>query len=269
VRQAELHAFHGLELPVRSCSGARALRIVHPPGQRIPQHRHDWPLLTLPALGGYEEESDDGTVGVAGPAVVLHPAGRCHSNCIHPLGMETFSIEFDPAWLQASRFGTLFDRSLYWIGGPVPLASRSLIRLWNDVRSSEDQLRRATAEFLELAKGSTQSGNPAWIDSVRRQIACGEGTTASRIASSLGIHPRWMAHAYRQSVGEGLHDTILRRRIEKAVHQLRETDLSIADIAFAAGFCDQSHFNRSLTRFIGRTPVQVRAERAPLQALLA
>ena len=263
------HAFHGFEIPVRCLSGARALRIVHPAGQLIPAHRHEWPLLTLPALGGYEEESDEGSVAVGGPAVVLHPPGRCHANCIHSLGMETFSIEFDPAWLGLSRSDRMFDRSFYWIGGPVPLASRGLARLWSDARSTEGVLQHATAAFLGMAIGSPRSAAPPWLDAVRRQIACGEATTAGRLASSLGIHPRWLAHAYRQAAGEGLHETMLRRRVEQAAHLLRTSDRAIADIAFTTGFCDQSHLNRALGRFTGRTPSQVRAERETLQALLA
>jgi AraC family transcriptional regulator len=93
--------------------------------------------------------------------------------------------------------------------------------------------------------------------------------TAHRLSAALGLHPRGLAHAYRQATGEGLHDTILRRRVEKAANLLRGTDQSIADVAVCVDFCDQSHLNRALARFIGRTPVQVRAERTPLRALLA
>lgn len=268
MKRTEPHAFHGLEIPVRALAGARALRIVHPAGQMIQPHRHDWPLLTLPALGGYEEESDDGSVAVAGPAVILHPPGRCHANCIHHLGMETFSIEFDPAWIGLSGRDRLFERSHYWIGGPVTLASRALARLWSDRDQSEVSIRRAMAAFLEMAREAPVHSQPAWLAGARRQITVGEGTTAARIAATLGMHPRWLAHAYRQATGEGLRDTALRTRAERAAHLLRSTDCPIAEIAFATGFCDQSHLNRVLGQFTGRTPAQIRAEREPLRQLL-
>jgi len=253
---------------VRSVAGARALRIVHPAGQVIRPHRHDWPLLTLPALGGYEEESDDGSVAVTGPAVVLHPPGRCHANCIHRLGMETFSIEFDPAWAGLSRFDRFFERSHYWIGGPVTLASRALARIWSDAEATEGNLQRSTAAFLNAARGAPVHSQPAWLAWAQHQIAAGEATTATRIAANLGMHPRWLAHAYRQAAGEGFHDTILRTRAERAAHLLRSTDSSIAEIAFATGFCDQSHLNRVLGQLTGRTPAQVRAEREQLKHIV-
>jgi AraC family transcriptional regulator len=269
VTRSQPHAFHGLEIPVKTLAGARALRIVHPAGQVIQAHRHDWPLLTLPALGGYEEESDEGSIAVAGPAVVLHPAGRCHANCIHQLGMETFSIEFDPAWIGLSRRDRLIERSRYWIGGPVTLASRALARLWSDPAASEDEIRRSTEEFLEMARKAAVSPQPAWLARARRQLSVDQATTAARIAESLGMHPRWLAHAYRRAAGEGLHDTVRRNRAEQAAHLLRSTDSPIAEIAFATGFCDQSHLSRVLGHFTGRTPLQIRAEREQLSRLLA
>jgi AraC family transcriptional regulator len=267
VARAEPHAFHGLEIPVRTVAGARALRIVHPAGQLIRPHRHDWPLLTLPALGSYEEESDDGSIAVAGPAVVLHPPGRCHANCIHQLGMETFSIEFDPAWTGLSRLDRFFERSHYWIGGPVTLASRALARLWSDAEASEANLQRSTAAFLNLARGAPVHSRPAWLARAQHQIAAGQATTATRIAATLDMHPRWLAHAYRQAAGEGLRDTVMRTRAEQAAHLLRSSDSPIAEIAFATGFCDQSHLNRVLGQFTGRTPAQVRAEREQLDQI--
>jgi len=263
------HRFHGLEIAVRSFGGARGLRIVHPAGQCIPPHRHDWPLLTLPALGGYCEECEDGTVAVDGPAVILHPAGTCHANCIHGQGMETFSIEFDPGWLGSGASGLRLDRSSYWLGGAVPLAARTLIRLWTAADASEEALREATAHFLTAALNQPQKRAPTWFEKVALQLASEEPKTASGMARGIGLHPRWLAHAYRSVAGEGLRETQVRRRVEQAVQLLRSTDEPIAGIAAAAGFCDQSHLNRSLRRFTGRTPVQIRAERELLRPLMA
>lgn len=261
------HRFHGLELPVRSLSGARAIRVIHPPGQQIAEHRHDWPLLTIPALGGYREEYDDGVIPIDGPAVVLHPAGCCHANCIHERGMETFSIEFDPAWLKNPAVARRLDRSHYWLGGEVALASRRLARLWCGGQADEAEMRESTAAFLEAAFGTPSKAAPPWLDRARR--LAGKRLTTDQIARRLGLHPAWLAHAYREAAGEGLHETATRRRIEDAIALLRASALPIADIALEAGFCDQSHLNRVLRRFTGRTPVQIRAEGERLIALAA
>jgi AraC-like DNA-binding protein len=43
---------------------------------------------------------------------------------------------------------------------------------------------------------------------------------------------------------------------------LRETDKTGADVAQEAGFCDQSHMNRTFRRLLGRLPSAVRNDRA-------
>lgn len=262
------HSFHGLEIAVRSLSGARALRIVHPAGQLIPAHRHDWPLLTFPTLGGYAEEGEEGFVAVSGPAVVLHPAGRCHANCIHERGMETFSVEFDPDWLTWGTGQLSIDRSYYWLGGRVALSAKPLIRLWGDRDTGDEVLRQETAKFLQVALAARSEERPGWFAAVQHRLSS-ETLGADDLARDTGLHPRWLAHAYRQLAGEGLHETIVRQRVERAIHLLREGGQPIAEVALDSGFCDQSHLSRALRRLVGRTPGQIRAERAQLAALMA
>jgi AraC family transcriptional regulator len=81
------------------------------------------------------------------------------------------------------------------------------------------------------------------------------------IARELGLNAAWLAQAYRAAAGEGLRETLQRRRVEKAVSLLDAGGAS-ADIAAATGFCDQSHMIRAFRRTLGRTPSQVRAERS-------
>jgi AraC family transcriptional regulator len=266
---ASAQQFHGLEIGVRRLSGARALRVVHPAHQIIAPHRHDWPLLTIPALGGYLEEDEKGIVSVEGPAVILHPAGCHHANGIHQNGMETFSIEFDPAWLSERFDPSALGRSHYWIGGGVSHSARALARLWSSSRATDAELCLATTEFLSMAFSEEASRPPEWLGRARQELVGAGKRTAADLGQALGLHPRWVAHAYRLATGEGLHETVRRRRLEQAVQMLRATDDPIAEIAAACGFCDQSHLNRTLRSLTGRTPLQVRAERAALAELSA
>jgi AraC family transcriptional regulator len=81
------------------------------------------------------------------------------------------------------------------------------------------------------------------------------------LAHALDLHPSWLGSAYRSATGEGLQETAARYRVEHAARLLRETDESYAAIAIDAGFCDQSHMNRTFRRLLGRTPSIVRDDR--------
>ena len=64
------------------------------------------------------------------------------------------------------------------------------------------------------------------------------------------------ARQFRGTVGEPPHRYVIRLRVERAKELLREGRLSLAQIAAAAGFADQSHFNRHFKRLEGVTPRQ-------------
>jgi AraC family transcriptional regulator len=48
--------------------------------------------------------------------------------------------------------------------------------------------------------------------------------------------------------------------VERAALLLRGGRAALAEVAVAAGFCDQSHMNRAFRAVLGRTPLEVRRE---------
>jgi AraC family transcriptional regulator len=261
--------FNGLEIQLHHFSGARVLRVVHPGEQRIEEHSHDWAYIGLYTAGRYRERYDGGEADMSGPCAVLHPAGRPHADVVETEGLETLTIEFDPAWLRLHGFDGRLDRSLLWSGGPVGLASRRLSRMLAATSANEAALGRATAQFLNFALMAEPHAMPGWVDDVRERLGDDEPAGATAIARTLELHPAYLARAYRAAMGEGVAETRRRRRVEAASALLRHSPLPLAEIALAAGFCDQSHMNRCFSAVLGRTPLQVRRERQLFDERLA
>jgi AraC family transcriptional regulator len=252
--------FHGVELEVRRFGGAKAVRVMHAAGQTIDAHRHDWACVTLPIIGGAQEYFDGGEVQLEGPSAILHPAGSYHGDDIGACGLETFSIQFDPAWLRGGpdlRNG----RSRVCEGGQTALAARQLAGAWRNPLLEEHQLRTATLDFVRVAFGVAPEAKPVWLEQVREETMHREDQSTAELAQKLDLHPAWLARSYRRAMGEGIGDMRRRRRVSAAVGLLRGGDAPLADVAAAAGFCDQSHMNRNFAEVLGRTPLQVRQER--------
>ena len=249
-----------MEIELHRYSGARVLRVVHPDRQEIGEHRHDWAYIGLHTLGRYHEIYDGGEALMSGPSAVLHPAGRPHADLVENVGLETLTVEFDRAWLRRHGFDAPLDRSLAWTGGAVALAGRQLARALCQPKIAEDQIGRATARFLHFAFRAERELRPAWLDRVRHALSADAAPSTIDIARRLDLHPAWLARAYRHATGEGLHETIRRKRVEQACILLRRSDRPLAEIALAAGFCDQSHMNRGFRATLGRTPAAVRSE---------
>ena len=253
-------SFKGLEIELHRFSGARVLRVVHPDQQEIDEHSHDWAYIGLYTAGRYIERYDGGEADMCGPCAVLHPAGRPHADAVHDSGLETLTIEFDPAWLKLHGFSDKLDRSQVWRGGQVGRAVRRLAVVLSSSQADERALGRATARFVEEALAQEPARTPTWLVDARQFVEDGWISTQD-LARRLRLHPAYLTKAYRAATGEGIGETLRRRRVEDASAMLRRSTLPLAEIAVAAGFCDQSHMNRCFSRVLGRTPLHVRQER--------
>jgi AraC-like DNA-binding protein len=73
-------------------------------------------------------------------------------------------------------------------------------------------------------------------------------------ARACGLSVSYFTRAFSRSTGMPPHRWLLHHRVLRAKTMLRETSSSLADIAYALGFCDQSHFTRVFTGIVGASP---------------
>lgn len=249
--------------PVRRLSGATVMREVYVGEMRLPEHEHDGVTLTVPLVGGFRAFSDAGESSIVGSCAVLHPAGHAHSVRILEEGVEVVGLYLDPDWLRWAGLGAGVDRTAYWTGGRARALARRLARAWIASDASEAMLAGLTVQCLQEAAVEEAPPRPRWMERVEAAMAVPAALRVRDIARTLDLHPAWLNHAYRAARGEGLHEALRRRRVELAIKALRCSDAPLADIALEAGFCDQSHMNRSFRAILRRTPLEVRRNVLP------
>lgn len=74
------------------------------------------------------------------------------------------------------------------------------------------------------------------------------------IAQRMNLTLRVLELAFRETAGISPRTAILDLRLERARKMLKETKLSVTEVAFACGFNSYSSFNASLKRRTGRSP---------------
>ena len=249
---------------LRKFSGASVRRVIDRSHARVPEHAHDWPVLSIFVIGGYLNQTELGETFIAGPSAVLYRAGAAHRNTAGPAGFEQIEIEFDPAWLGRALVPDAFVSQ--WLGGPRGAEARILAQLC-DIETSEVSLRAALLRFMERKSGEPEPVPPRWVGTIARRLREDATLNATTLAREVRRHPSWLGTAYRRATGEGLQETAARFRVERAARLLRETDQPSACIALEAGFCDQSHMNRTFRRVLGRVPSAVRDDRREFRQL--
>ncbi|NYI07837.1 AraC family transcriptional regulator [Allostreptomyces psammosilenae] len=79
----------------------------------------------------------------------------------------------------------------------------------------------------------------------------------ARIAHVSEAH---FTRTFRATFGETPHRYLQRRRVERAMFLLRETDRSVTDICFEVGFGSPGTFSRTFREIVGRSPREYRRE---------
>ena len=117
------------------------------------------------------------------------------------------------------------DRSYYCVGGSVALAGRSLAKIVGDPAASETKAAgRDGAICAWLAHRNSSKAAPVWLGRARRRLESSDRTTATELRGRTRASIRaGSPMPIDQLTGEGLHETLRRRRVEHAVQLLRST----------------------------------------------
>ena len=78
--------------------------------------------------------------------------------------------------------------------------------------------------------------------------------TSRDLAAVAGLSRMHFASQFRAATGLRPHEFLLKRRIRRAEELMRDTTMTIMEIAFAVGFQTQAHFTTVFKRFAGSTP---------------
>jgi AraC family transcriptional regulator len=243
---------------LRRFSGATIRRVVDRRDARVPEHAHDWPVLSIFVLGRYLNETELGEALIDGPSAIFYQAGAAHRNAVSCVGFEQIEIEFDAAWLGRELMPA--PPVSRWLVGNVAADARRLAR-YCARETDEEPLRDALRQFLQGTHTQAVREAPNWVQVMHQRLRHDATLSINDLARGIGRHPSWLGTAYRKATGEGLMETAARFRVERAAQLLRETGASCANIALEAGFCDQSHMNRTFRRLLGRAPSEVRDDR--------
>jgi AraC-like DNA-binding protein len=100
----------------------------------------------------------------------------------------------------------------------------------------------------------------------------GEPLDLRRLAREAHVSPRHFSRSFRRVFGETPYQYLLSRRLERARHLLRTTEMSVAEICLEVGFTSVGSFTTTFRRHVGISPTTFRqahggpspADRVPL-----
>ena len=248
---------------------------VHLDGSELPWHHHETPTICFVLQGAFSEMWRGGSIACTSSTLKITPAGERHWNQFSKGDVRGLLIEPDAALVGAIRpYSAVLDERVSFHGGLVSGIAR---RVYHEMGrrdpaaplAIEGLLLELVASASRMREENTHWGRPRWLEEARDRIhvELAARPSLTGLAESVGVHPVTLARAFRRAFGCTVGEYVRQLRIERAARQLADTDLSLAEIALAEGFSDQSHFSNLFRRHTGLSPLQFRRASAPAKPL--
>lgn len=235
----------------------------------IPLHEHVNPFFCF-VLNGRGTRAWPARHGTNEPmSLTLFPAGVPHENCWYGAGGRALHVEFAPAWVERLGGRTrMLDRpGDFAEGAPVSFMHRVVRECREPDSATPLAVEGLILELLAACERST--GGTASLHGSRRWLARAEALLLERfqetltleaIAADCHVSADHLAREFRKHFGVTVGDYVRQLRLDYACAQLANGHQTLAAIAEASGFADQSHFTRVFRRRMGVTPGAYRAQ---------
>lgn len=145
---------------------------------------------------------------------------------------------------------------------PAPKPHRSRVRFYPCAAAAE----RAGFRPCRRCRPESAPGSPAWAGTssvvARALRLIGEGALDDArvevLAGRLGVGPRHLRRLFERHLGASPTAVARSRRAHFAKRLIDDTEMTMAEIAFAAGFGSVRRFNTTMRTIFDRAPSQIR-----------
>ena len=263
------HNYHGEFINSRVVKGLPLAEAVYASKLELPKHSHRHSGFCLILQGRYTESYGKTLLECKPSSVKFQPAGEEHSDVYGNESVRCFIIELQSDWLSRMGAGALV--------GNCPLVYKSsslawlMMRLRAEFQSIDDEspllieglVLELLAETSRSRRRLSEGKPPLWLRQTKRFLyeQFSQPLTLSLIAESVGVHPVYLASSFRRYYHRSIGEYLRHRRVEFACHKISTSNDSLAEIALAAGFSNQSHFTRTFKRITGMSPAKYRTAR--------
>lgn len=126
-----------------------------------------------------------------------------------------------------------------------------------------DLLALLGSEDTESARGAP----PQWLVLMVQRVGDAWSPTLSvrTLAAETGVHPVYLARCMRRWYGVSLSALLRYERLRHAATRVLTSRDRLSMIAYGAGFADEAHCSRTISRCLGASPTVLRARLAALR----
>jgi AraC family transcriptional regulator len=256
--------FYGVTQRRLEASGIVLTELKHEHGRKLPVHTHESAYFGLLLDGGYTERFTYRETEYQPFTLGFHPPGLTHEDEIAPCGSRMLCVEVrDSFWQKVRTYLTAPKFTPELCGEETVWLCVQLYRAFRSGSLDTLQMEETCAKMVERAARTNQvheRSAPGWLSKAVDLLHASFGTqiTLEGVAKELGVHPIHLSRVFRKKHGCTMGEYLNRLRVQFVCAEMSRGWPALDELAFAAGFADQSHMGRVFRAVVGETPARFR-----------
>ncbi|HVI46417.1 MAG TPA: helix-turn-helix domain-containing protein [Chitinophaga sp.] len=251
--------FFGEEKKVHENAFFRMNIAHYDPYTDIREHHHENAYLSLLIKGDYHEKNRKEQHTLASGEFIFRPAGYNHANHFMDRGGSCLNIEFKQDILQQHELYLSFpEKATRYKVGTFTSLYKLLYCFIKDIDNGMPE------DYIINWLADNKPGNIAlrlpWLPQAIHILETEFDVHHSirSLSERVHVHPVYLARAFKERTGFTPGEYQLKMRVQRTMELLFSTNLSVTQIAYAAGFSDTAHMIRSFRLFYPFSPHKFR-----------
>lgn len=224
-------------------------------------HFHENPIINFILEGeSVEKINRDINPRIAGD-IRFYRAGDLHQVEIVNFPSRLLGFEFEKQFLTENN---LSEEKLNFSVQTNPNAKSLFLKIYREF-SENDGLSLSSMQILlfDLINESEKKfGNdkPLWAKKLDELLNdyWNENLSLRELSLAVNVHPVTISKYFTKHFANTYGEYMRRLRVSKSISLIKNSRLSLTEIALHCGFADQSHFTRNFKDFTGFTPKDFR-----------
>lgn len=223
-------------------------------------HYHENPHICFLFQGGDVESRNDRSYERKTGEIYFYFAGEKHASVSRKSVSKHTNIEFGETFLQK------YDLSETQLEKAVRNnldAGFLILKIQQEMLIGDDCSHLAIQSLLLNLTDSSKSKNenaPNWVKRLDELLndRWNESLALEEIAAAIQKYPTTISKFFPKYFSCTLGEYLRKIRINKSIPLIRNSEMTLTEIAFHCGFADQSHFTRNFKEFTGFLPREFR-----------
>lgn len=240
------------------------------PERQVPRHTHQSPHFILITQGTYVTEARNHP-GLCSPGTfIFNPAGITHQDRFRSPQGRFVSITVGSATSHFLDAATTAPLIIAGDGIQGTAATSKLGKLIvREVQGGLDSTGlvleelglEVTAILSGIEERAVSKTPPTWLMLAKELIedCFSSDLRIPDLATATGVHPVYLARAYRRYFGHSPGEHLRRCRLLRVQALLAKSKMPLVQIALQCGYSDQSQMTRAFTAVFGMPPARYRA----------